>query len=193
MDKNRIFYAIFIALILICGIIYNLSLNNNRADAVSQTSELINEPSTQETTLVDVACKMIYVQLSGQVNNPGVYQLKEGSRIFEAIRAAGGLKKGIVDCPINQARVVRDGEMIYIPSNIEASNYIKENSDSELININTATKQELMTLPGIGESKALSIIEYRENNNGFSTIEDIMKVGGIKQAMFDKIKEHITN
>ncbi len=189
MEKNRIYYAIFIALVLICGIIYNISFYNNKAPAIAEISEV----TTQANTTSEFSDKMIYVQISGEVNNPGVYQLKEGSRIFEAVNAAGGLKATIIDCPINQARIVRDGEMIYIPTNNEAVDLIYSNSDTSLININTANKQELMTLPGIGEAKAVSIIEYREKNSGFSTIEDIMKVAGIKQAMFDKIKEHITN
>ena len=139
----------------------------------------------------------IYVHVCGEVNQPGVYCLPAGSRLYEAIEAAGGLKEGAAAESLNQAQEAKDGQQIYVPS-IEES--LKEGvygegepaeaSDGK-INLNTAAKEQLMTLTGIGEAKAAAIIRYREENGGFQSIEELMEVEGIKEGVFNKIKDQI--
>ena len=148
----------------------------------------------------------VYVQLCGAVNTPGVYKLLSGTRVFEALEAAGGTTEEADTNAVNLARPVTDEMQIYIPTKEEASNsngdYFWENTqdltegctDSEedsLININDAAREELMKLPGIGEAKADAIISYREENGGFSDISEIMNISGIKEAAFEKIKDLI--
>ena len=159
----------------------------------------------------------IFVYVCGEVISPGVYELPEGSRIYEAVAAAGGMKEGADPDFINQAAVLEDGEKLKIYSLDETSS-MEETLDgttagtgssgsgnagsseagdtksgkTSKININTAGESELMTLPGIGEARAKAIISYRKESGGFETIEDIMKVNGIKDSVFDQIKDIVT-
>lgn len=138
----------------------------------------------------------IYVHVCGAVAREGVYKLPEGSRVFEAVEMAGGFAEDAVKEYLNLASVLSDGMKLYVPTDEELSELSvinsAEESTSSLININTASREQLMSITGIGETRALAIIEYREKNGAFSAIEDIMKVDGIKQGMFDKIKDQIT-
>lgn len=144
------------------------------------------------------------VHVCGAVQNPGVYSLAEGSRIYEAVAAAGGLLTEADEAYLNQAACVTDGEQIYVPTKQEvleqsatlARNGLQTEIGTGLqdtkVNLNTATKEQLCTLPGIGESKAESIISYRNEHGAYGQIEDIMKVEGIKDGLFQKIKDRIT-
>lgn len=148
----------------------------------------------------------VVVYICGAVKHPGVYKFTAGSRVDDAIKAASGFKKGAAKTVINQARVLEDGEQITIPtlkqvkkkqfSGKIADNENTESSESKsqgaLININTASASELTSLSGIGQSRADAIIEYRQSNGKFDKIEDIMKIPGIKQGIFDKIKNKIS-
>ena len=158
--------------------------------------------------------QLIYVHICGAVKKPAVYSLPEGARVCDAIATAGGFTEEAADDYVNQARFLSDGERVYIPekgelSNLSAAQYaagqtVSGNSGSQStgsvqngnqeqlpVNINTATLSELMNLPGIGESRAESIIAYREKHGAFSTIEDIMQISGIKDAAYEKIKDRI--
>lgn len=138
--------------------------------------------------------EVVYVQVAGAVNQPGVFKLTPESRVFEAIDAAGGLAPEADDADLNQAEGVTDGQKIYVyaigekaaePMSGEAS------EDDGRVNINTATESELMTLSGIGQAKAAAIIKYRESHGGFSSTDDIMQVEGIKEGTFHKIEDSI--
>ena len=137
------------------------------------------------------------VHVCGQVAAPGVYELAEGSRIYEAIEAAGGVNSQAAPEGLNQAACVEDGQQIYVPSVQELQdNSFTAAGDSGAaedgrVNINTAQAEELMTLSGIGEAKAAAIIQYREENGGFQSIEELMEISGIKEGVFEKIKEEI--
>ena len=146
----------------------------------------------------------VYVYICGEVSNPGVYELSEDSRIYEAVDAAGGFTENAARESVNLASKVSDGMQITIYNKEEAASLPAGSgsavgntgqggtSGSGLVNLNTATKEELMTLKGIGEAKAEDIIRYREKSGGFKKIEDIMKISGIKEAGFQKIKDNIT-
>ena len=135
----------------------------------------------------------LFVDVRGAVQNPGVYELPAGSRVFQAVEAAGGLLPEAMDRLVNQAAELTDGQQIYIPFEGEETektqSFLQETDDR--VDINRAGAEELMTLPGIGGAKAADIIAYREANGGFSSIEDIMQVSGIKDAMFQKIRDKI--
>lgn len=137
----------------------------------------------------------IYVYVCGQVKNPGVYEFTSDDRIVMAVEAAGGFTSKAAKDTINQAEKMKDGQQIYVPSKQESKAEPSSGtggSASAKVNINTAGKEELMTLSGIGESKASDIIAYRQEQGSFSKIEDIMKIQGIKEGVFNKIKDNIT-
>lgn len=141
--------------------------------------------------------KKVFVYVCGEVQTPGVYEVEQDARVFEAIAKAGGLTENAAAEKVNQARLVVDGEQIYVPSLEEAKgtgvvSEVAECTDDGKININTAGKEELMTLTGVGEAKAQSIIAYREEHGGFRSVEELMQIEGIKEGVFNKIKEDIT-
>lgn len=160
-----------------------------------------------------------YVYVCGQVTSPGVYKLEEGQRIFEAVELAGGFTGEARPEYLNLAEPVFDGMKILVPDESQASNpswngqigssgtvpgtggsgfgaadaYSQDRGAVPMkkVNINSASKEELMTLTGIGESRAADIIRYRTEQGAFSRIEDIMNVPGIKEASFRKLKDQI--
>lgn len=145
--------------------------------------------------------EIIFVHLCGEVKKPGVYQVVSGSRIIDAVELADGFTKQAAKDAVNLAQIVTDGERIYIPSIQEVKDgnssfsipiTKKEEQQGTLVNINTAAKDELMTLTGVGEAKAASIIAYREANGLFHKIEDLKKIEGIKDGVFQKIRDLIT-
>ncbi len=167
--------------------------------ADSKTS--VSEKMTDQTELTSI---IVYV--CGAVMTPGVYELKEESRVVDAIYAAGGLAVQNAAELINQAEKITDGQRIYIPyaedltalseAEIAAgqsavSQKTETVDNNKKVNINTAKEEELITLTGIGPSRAQSIIAYREENGFFEEPEDIMNVPGIKEAAYDKIKDDI--
>ncbi len=143
----------------------------------------------------------IMVHISGEIYNPGLVELPYGSRVIDAVNLAGGLKKEADLDKINLAKKLSDEEKIYIPKVGEDINPIEDftgvqtgvqnDSINGKININTCTKEQLMSLPGIGEVLAGRILEYREQNQ-FKNIEDIKNVSGIGEKKFESIKELIT-
>ncbi len=156
--------------------------------SAQQTTETIMPVKTEEPAFC-------YVYVCGAVNQPGVYQLAEGARVSEAIELAGGFTEDAVRESYNLAEKVADAQKIQILSVTEAENQqldgTVEVSDGR-INLNTATAAELMTLPGVGQAKADSIISYREEHGGFDKIEDVKNVSGIKEGIFVKMKDSIT-
>src|SRR5699024_842581 len=138
----------------------------------------------------------IMIHITGCINNPGVIEVNKGSRLKDVVDQCGGLKEEADINNINLAMKVEDEMKIHIPSieeskqnnNIESSNIIENNNNK--VNLNNASKEELMTLPGIGESKSEKIIQYREGNR-FKSIEDIKNVDGIGEKTFESFKDLI--
>jgi len=166
----------------------------------TQVWEETDGASEQEESKDTVENNLCYVYICGAVKQPGVYALPEGSRIYEVIEDADGLTADADETLVNQAEPVTDGMMVRIYTREEALAFAKENQNGEdtenqekdgRININTATITELMTLPGIGSAKANAIVSYRDEYGEFSSIEDLMKVPGIKEGIFRQMKEHI--
>lgn len=161
--------------------------------------------SSQQTT----DCQTVFVHVCGAVENPGVYELAGDARVYQAVEAAGGFLPEACEEYVNQAGVLTDGKRLYIPTEDEVRELSQAGKDTlteelllqpdgetdpadGLVNINTASMEELCTLPGIGKGKAASIISYRESTGKFEQIEDIMKVEGIKEGLFGKIRGLIT-
>lgn len=146
----------------------------------------------------------LLVHICGAVKNPGVYELLEGDRICHAVEKAGGFTTQADQNYLNQAQKITDGMRIYIPTQEETALAAEDillltddlqqahASESGLININTAGLEQLCSLPGIGEGKAQNIIAYREEKGSYTSIEEIMNVEGIKEGLFEKIRDKIT-
>lgn len=139
----------------------------------------------------DYQTEYVWVHICGEVEKPGVYQVEATCRIYDVLMEAGGFTQDADTRYVNLAEQVKDSMQIVIPSQGEVSARYLDEQDG-LININTASEEKLCTLPGIGQSRAKDIIAYRENRGGFSSTEEIMKVSGIKESTFSKIKELIT-
>ena len=154
------------------------------------------EETNVKGTSGDQSEEPIYIHVCGAVKNPGVYEMEAGSRIYEALELAGGMTEDAVENSMNQAEILSDGQQLYVMSEAEMKEekMIAEEEAIEdgKVNINRASREELMTLPGIGESKADAIIRYREETGTFNSIEEIMKIEGIKEGVFRKIEDRIT-
>ncbi len=174
-----------------------LSLN----EETNAQMPVIEKQESMQTVLQSEETEPIYVYVCGAVNSPGVYQSQVGSRLFELIEMAGGFMPEADQSHLNLARTVSDGEQIVVLTQEEIAQgmtAVPENSearvgaDDGLVNINTASVSELTGVSGIGESRARAIIDYREKNGTFSSVEEIKNVDGIKDGLFAKIKDYIT-
>lgn len=192
--------------------------NGTGSDSGKHTSDADIDNGSEAVSDKEMQQAMIYVDVCGAVANPGVFQLAAGSRVFQAIEAAGGyLPEAALTC-VNRAGVLTDGQQLYILTQEEMERQgldpaeIVKASDGQMngsagtgqntgmtaqvqqdnrININTADEAQLTTLTGIGATRAQAIIAYREENGPFAAIEDIMNVQGIKEGTFAKIKDEI--
>lgn len=192
--------------------------NGTGSDSGKHTSDADIDNGSEAVSDKEMQQAMIYVDVCGAVANPGVFQLAAGSRVFQAIEAAGGyLPEAALTC-VNRAGVLTDGQQLYILTQEEMERQgldpaeMAKASDGQMngsagtgqntgmaaqvqqdnrININTADEAQLTTLTGIGATRAQAIIAYREENGSFAAIEDIMNVQGIKEGTFAKIKDEI--
>lgn len=205
---NYIRYVLIVLVIVAAGIFYcRSSVTDDRKKDTFISSETdgngndtVKEESTEANNESESSTgpKEIVVQICGCVVNPGVFRVHAGTRVYEVVDMAGGTTADADVTAVNQAQSISDGQQIYIPAAGEdygesADGNVTEASDDAKgrVNINTADTDMLMSLPGIGQSKADAIIKYRDDNGRYNTIEDIMNVSGIKQAAFDKIKDLI--
>ena len=170
----------------------------------SKKEEAVEDVTVVETTMLAEKTEVsttqevvIFVDIKGAVKNPGVYQMKAGDRVKDALDAAGGLTDEADSQKVNLAQRVEDQMVIVVPkvgeeaTEIPAGVTSKEASKEGSVNINTATVEELKTLKGVGEKKAEAIIEYRKKNGSFKTKEDLMKVRGIGKKLFESFQERI--
>ena len=174
--------------IVILGIVLAFQLIGCGKEAATELS--LEQIESELEAEDDQVKSSIFVYVCGAVVSEGVYELPAGSRVYEAIREAGGFSEEAAVSHINQAEILEDETRIYVPTMEEVQSEIE--SGGGKVNLNTASKEELMTLPGVGESKADLIIRYREEHGKFRQIEDVMNISGIKEGLFEKIKENIT-
>jgi len=213
--KKIVTMGIIAVFFLVAGLWYFLSSDrfSEKEDNDTELTSILNsmekaEPSVvipeESTAGVIAPAPELVVYVCGAVNSPGIYTLAPGSRLHEAVALAGGFSAEADPAYHNLARSIQDGERIYILSATETKELstelkmLGENGANGgpgaegLININSATAEQLMQLPGIGEAKAAGIIEYRSRIGQFTALEEIMNVSGIGEAMFEKIKDKIT-
>ncbi len=181
-------------------------------DSESASAQDAKDPEAAQTEDAEPE-QTVVVYLCGAVENAGVYELPQGSRVVDAIRMAGGLSLMADETCVNQARILADGEQIYIWTMEEREAYQKGESvtlpeassgsssagtgtavqtGSDRVNLNTAGQEELTALPGIGAAKAAAIVAYRQEHGGFSAAEELKNVSGIGDATYEKLKDRIT-
>ena len=205
---NKKVIIVIIAATIILILIHEKLIKN---EDFIETNIDLNIMQTEENVIEDENSGKIIIYITGEIQKEGVYELKENSRVLDAIEIAGGLKENANIEDINLAQILEDESKIYIPNkndeNIKNDNQnnidnisknttetIKKDGSiikSEKININTASQTELETLPGIGPSTALKIVNYRKEKGKFKNIEDINNVSGIGESKFSKIKDLI--
>lgn len=168
-----------------------------KEEAVEESEAVVTTVLAEKTEESMTLDAVIFVDIKGEVKKPGVYQMKAGDRVKDAIDAAGGLTAEADSQKVNLAQRVEDQMVIVVPKVGEEAEAIpagvtsKETSKEGKVNINTATVEELKTLKGVGEKKAEAIIEYRKKNGSFKTKEDLMKVRGIGKKLFESFEERI--
>lgn len=190
------------------------SFERNKAAerAVPGSAEPASEEEMSQTE------RIIYVHVCGAVQHPGVYPMAEGTRVYEAVALAGGFLPEADEQWLNQAAVIGDAQKLYVYSKEETRQMEAEplrnswtggeeaaqnpgtagdadvslSDGGDLVDLNTASKEELMTLPGIGEAKAEAILQYRSEHGGFSDVQELLQISGIKEGVFSRIKDRIT-
>nr|WP_243238505.1 helix-hairpin-helix domain-containing protein [Roseburia lenta] len=163
------------------------------------SSEDTSEDATDSADTTEETEKKteIYVQISGAVADPGVYTFPADSRVYELIEAAGGLLPEAYDVSLNQAERLSDGQKIHVYTKEEAAEGLAPTEESSStsdgkVNINTASTEELTSLKGIGQTRAESIVAYRQEHGAFAAVEDLKAVSGIGDATYQKIADAIT-
>lgn len=199
LKNNKRTIIIILFYLFLFAIFYFVNNSDSDSSIKNKLSFSSSENSDEDDIVIDSKVENerteevedIYIHISGQVNYPGLLKLKKGQRLYEAIELAGGMTEHADIDQINLSLVLNDQDKVYIPSIGEISKFLETNNNTEIININTATKEQLMMLSGIGEKTADSIIQYREENV-FTKIEDLMNVPGIGETKFKKIEKNIT-
>lgn len=171
---------------------------NSLDDLLAAQMDVAPEEEVEPTESKSVEPELFMVDVKGEVHVPGVYELPADGRVKDAIAMAEGLTDEANELAINFAQKVEDQMVIYVP-HMDDDSGLPENTTTEageasgvtVININTASEQELMTLSGIGQAKAQQIIQYREENGLFDTPEDLMNVSGIGEKSFETLKDSI--
>ena len=172
-------------------------LFSKKEESVEGTTVVETTMLVEKTEVSTTQETVIFVDIKGAVGNPGVYQMKVGDRVKDALDAAGGLTEEADSQKVNLAKRLEDQMVIVVPKvgeeaeEISAGVTSKEEAKEGKVNINTATVEELKTLKGVGEKKAEAIIEYRKKNGSFKTKEDLMKVRGIGKKLFESFEERI--
>lgn len=213
--KQKIIFVSIISLMILVIVYYIFTKTKKEEylDTYIEENEIVNETEQIDEKEIENLSKNleteeIIIHIAGAVQTEGIINLKKGERIADAIKYAGGTTINADLSKVNLAYVLLDGQKIYIPNINEVTeeiNIIQENSDeiilnndqyendlkNEIVNINKANQVELETLPGIGPSTALKILEYRNTNGYFSNIEEIKNVSGIGQAKFEAVKDFI--
>jgi competence protein ComEA len=211
--KNKLKCSKFaaIALIIIIGSCVYVSGYLVKGDEIVVSEASAAETTETVTTAVEEKEIIIVVDVAGAVNNPGIVYLSDGSRVNDAVEKAGGLIPTADTLNVNLAAKLTDGDKVYIPQEGEekkasgavpagiitssvsnSSSGAASDSGGGLVNINTASSDQLQTLSGVGPATAQKIIDHRESSGGFKTIEDIMKVSGIGVKTFEKLRDKIT-
>lgn len=213
-EHKEILKRIALPVIVAVALIFFWIFGGGDGDVVLETDGNGDLPQSSEaedsSMMEETPESIIYVDIGGEVCYPGVYEVAPGTRLFQVVEMAGGLKESAATYAINQAEQVSDGQKILIGSTDESSPYyigadtgnqnsvssetgesVSMTEDDVKVNINKATSEELQLIPGIGPSTAQKIIDYRQENGAFGKIEDLKNISGIGEKTFENMKDYI--
>ena len=194
-NVKSIILAFVCSLVLIIGGLFYFNQNKTEDYSGVSFSNISNETNNKDEKAEDKHDEKIFVDVKGAVKHPGVFETTKDKRVKDLIEEAGGLLDDADTSTLNLSQKVKDQMVIYVLKHGEKPKQISDGSTSstngDVININTANKEQLMKISGVGKTKAEAIISYREKNGDFKKKEDITKVHGIGKATFEKIKDKI--
>ena len=194
MNKRLLAAVIFLLFVGVGGYIYGKGIPDLPVlrSAKSVEAEWKKEETFSQVEVVTTKEATLTVYVCGEVRNPGVYDLPLSGRLCDAVELAGGVTERAATSAVNMAEPLSDGERYYIPTRAESEEgVLYENKSDTRVNINTASKEELTSLPGIGQTRAESIVAYREANGKFESIEELNKVSGISEGIIAQIQDKI--
>lgn len=194
-NVKSIILAFVCSLVLIIGGLFYFNQNKTEDYSAVSFSNTSNEINNRDEKAEDKHDEKIFVDVKGAVKHPGVFETTKDKRVKDLIEEAGGLLDDADTSTLNLSQKVKDQMVIYVLKHGEKPKQISDggssSSNTDVININTANKEQLMKISGVGKTKAEAIISYREKNGDFKKKEDITKVHGIGKATFEKIKDKI--
>ena len=194
-NVKSIILAFVCSLVVIIGGLFYFNQNKTEDYSGVSFSNTSNETNNKDEKTEDKHDEKIFVDVKGAVKHPGVFETTKDKRVKDLIEEAGGLLDDADTSTLNLSQKVKDQMVIYVLKHGEKPKQISDSSTSssngDVININTANKEQLMKISGVGKTKAEAIISYREKNGDFKKKEDITKVKGIGKATFEKIKDKI--
>lgn len=194
-NVKSIILAFVCSLVLIIGGLFYFNKNKTEDYSGVSFSNISNETNNKDEKAENRHDEKIFVDVKGAVKHPGVFETTKDKRVKDLIEEAGGLLDDADTATLNLSQKVKDQMVIYVLKHCEKPKQISDggssSSNTDVININTANKERLMKISGVGKTKAEAIISYREKNGDFKKKEDITKVRGIGKATFDKIKDKI--
>ena len=194
-NVKSIILAFVCSLVLIIGGLFYFNQNKTEDYSGVSFSNISNETNNKDEKAEDKHDEKIFVDVKGAVKHPGVFETTKDKRVKDLIEEAGGLLDDADTSTLNLSQKVKDQMVIYVLKHGEKPKQISDSgsssSNTDVININTANKEQLMKISGVGKTKAEAIISYREKNGDFKKKEDITKVHGIGKATFEKIKDKI--
>lgn len=186
VNRYKYFIIAGVGICTVIGIIvYNVSQNSKEVEYDLEKTEYEN------ITIKEEVKNKIKIHISGEVINPGVIEIEEGERIIDAVNKAGGLTEEADLTKINLAYILDDAMKVHIPNINDEQIEIEEDQTKTMVNINTATVEELQKINGIGLSIAQKIVQYRKEHGKFTTVEELKNVGGIGESKYDSIKNYV--
>ena len=194
-NVKSVILAFVCSLVLIIGGLFYFNKNKTEDYSGVSFSNISNETNNKDEKAENRHDEKIFVDVKGAVKHPGVFETTKDKRVKDLIEEAGGLLDDADTATLNLSQKVKDQMIIYVLKHGEKPKQISDggssSSNTDVININTANKERLMKISGVGKTKAEAIISYREKNGDFKKKEDITKVHGIGKATFEKIKDKI--
>ena len=194
-NVKSIILAFVCSLVLIIGALFYFNQNKTEDYSGVSFSNISNETNNKDEKAEDKHDEKIFVDVKGAVKHPGVFETTKDKRVKDLIEEAGGLLDDADTSTLNLSQKVKDQMVIYVLKHGEKPKQISDggssSSNADVININTANKEQLMKISGVGKTKAEAIISYRDKNGDFKKKEDITKVRGIGKSTFEKIKDKI--
>ncbi len=194
-QRNKLLFIVMLAILIVAGSFYSFWQKNTVEEVVSSSDDVAAKNDFRQPERSD----KVFVYISGAVHKPGVFKASGNARVFDIVEMAGGLTAEADVAKTNLAQGIKDGMHIHVVDKLPVSNEhsattgITTTKVGNKVNINHADKGELDTLPGVGPALAERIIEYRQANGSFSSIDELKNVPGIGSSKFEKMKEKITN